>query len=68
MISNRLNSCSSFRDGRCQHRLMMEKLYLIPQILSVSVLQKHGNVCLQCGEYTNWLGEIPLENLKASSF
>ena len=68
MISDRLDSCSLFRDGRCQHQLMMEKLYLIPQIFSVSILQKYGNTCSQCGEYTNGLGEIPSEEWKASSF
>jgi hypothetical protein len=68
MFSDRLESCALFRNARCRHQVMMEKLYLIPQILPVSILQEYDNTCSQCGEYADGLCEFPSEHLKASSF
>ena len=57
-MGDRTNSCALFRDGRCRHQLMMEKVYLIPQILGASIFQKYEAMCCQCGEYKNGVGKI----------
>ena len=51
MVSHRLNSCSSFRVGRCLHQRAMERLYLIPQILEAETRATYELTCLTCREY-----------------
>jgi len=58
-MSDRLNSCLLFRDGRCRHQPMMEKLYLIPQLLGVSIRRKCETTCRQCREYRNGAAQMP---------
>jgi len=54
MVSHRLNSCWSFRAGRCPHQRAMERLYLIPQILEGQTRATYELTCLSCRGYTRW--------------
>jgi hypothetical protein len=64
VMSDRPNSYALFRDGNCQHQLMMEKLYLIPQIVGSSIRRKHETTCWQCREYRNEADQIPRDPLE----
>ncbi|HYR02310.1 MAG TPA: hypothetical protein VES58_03125 [Syntrophobacteria bacterium] len=54
MVNNRVDSCSSFRDGTCRHRRCMERLYLIPQILNARTRARYARTCSRCGCYMEW--------------
>ncbi|HVO85277.1 MAG TPA: hypothetical protein VMU60_12705 [Syntrophobacteria bacterium] len=54
MTTNRINSCSSFRDGTCRHRRSMERLYLIPQLLKPRTRARYERTCSRCGCYVEW--------------
>jgi hypothetical protein len=43
-----ISSCRGFRKGRCPHQKVMERAYLIPQLLAPDTLQEYKNICLHC--------------------
>jgi hypothetical protein len=43
-----ISSCRGFRKGKCPHRKVMERAYLIPQLLAPDTLQEYKNICLHC--------------------
>jgi len=49
-IVDRINSCQSFGEGHCRHQALMERLYLIYQILETEQLMRAKALCNQCGE------------------
>lgn len=51
MIDQRINSCLTFYQRKCPHLIMMEKLYLFPQILNVTDIELAEGNCLDCKKY-----------------
>ena len=45
-----ISSCRGFRKGRCPHQEIMERAYLIPQLLAPDMLKECRNICLHCME------------------
>lgn len=43
-----INSCRGFRKGKCPHQEIMERAYLIPQLLTPDTLQEYKSICLHC--------------------
>ena len=43
-----ISSCRCFRKGKCPHQELMERAYLIPQLLAPDTIQECRNICLQC--------------------
>lgn len=43
-----ISSCRDFRKGKCPHQKVMERAYLIPQLLAPDTLQEYKNICLHC--------------------
>jgi hypothetical protein len=43
-----ISSCRGFREGKCPHKEVMERAYLIPQLLAPDTLQDYKNICLHC--------------------
>ena len=43
-----ISSCHDFRKGKCLHQEVMERAYLIPQLLAPDTLQEYRNICLHC--------------------
>ena len=51
MIDKRINSCLTFYQRKCPHLIMMEKLYLFPQILNLTDIELAEGNCLDCKKY-----------------
>ena len=51
MIDQRINSCLTFYQRKCPHLIMMEKLYLFPQILNAIDIELAESNCLDCEKY-----------------
>jgi hypothetical protein len=47
-IQDRINSCELFREGKCPHQSIMERVYLIPQILDPEELRRLERLCCAC--------------------
>ena len=47
-LQERINSCQSFATGKCPNQRLMEKAYLIPQLLDPKELRACENLCT-CG-------------------
>ena len=61
MIENRLNSCLLFNEGKCPHELIMQRVYLIPQLLDVVEANEYRITCIECKHFVNryiHLGEM----------
>ena len=55
LIEHRLNSCELFNGERCPHQVIMERLYLIPQLLDVVETAEYENACFRCKQFVNRL-------------
>jgi len=49
-IVDRINSCRAFAGGYCPHQGLMERLYLIYQILDTGQRLEAEALCRHCGE------------------
>jgi hypothetical protein len=43
--------CPYLSEGRCSHSLVIERAYLIPQLLDTSELLNAKRTCEECGHY-----------------
>ena len=53
-IERKITLCSVFADRKCPHRLLLERLYLFPQILTPEQLEDSENLCCACTEYSHF--------------
>jgi hypothetical protein len=44
----RITSCHSFRECNCPHQKVMERVYLIPQLIDPEELNEYQRQCLTC--------------------
>ncbi len=51
MSKDRWNKCPYFAEGQCPHGQIIDRAYLIPQLLEASELEKAVRVCGECGQY-----------------
>jgi len=52
-IVDRIDSCQSFAEGYCPHQALMERLYLIYQVLRNQELLRSEVRCRRCREWSN---------------
>lgn len=64
-IQERINSCKLFREGKCPYQPMMEKVYLISQVLDPEELRRCEGRCCACGRYAR---SSESDDLGSSSF
>jgi hypothetical protein len=57
-IVDRINSCRVFAGGYCPHQALMERLYLICQILETKELLRAKALCCHCGECSSRLSLV----------
>ena len=48
MLEHRINSCHFFREQQCPNQLMMERAYLVPQLLDSEQFQECLKLHLSC--------------------
>jgi len=53
-IEEKLMSCLLFADRKCPHQLLMERLYLVPQILTPEQFEEYENLCCPCTENSHF--------------
>ena len=51
MAHSLISSCRGFREGKCPHKEVMERAYLIPQLLASDTLREYRNICLHCIQF-----------------
>lgn len=51
LITHRINSCLVFAEGRCPHQLIMERVYIVPQLIASEKLREFQRKCLDCSYY-----------------
>ena len=51
MTFDRFHTCHHFGQEKCPYRTEMEKIYLIPQLLSVVEAKEYEDACLSCRHY-----------------
>jgi hypothetical protein len=64
LIENRLNSCLLFNEMKCPHELIMQRVYLVPQLLDVLEAKQYKTTCLKCRQFVN--RDIHLSETKES--
>jgi hypothetical protein len=47
-VQDRINSCNLFREGKCPHQPIMERVYLFPQALDPEELRRLERLCCAC--------------------
>jgi hypothetical protein len=47
-VQERLSSCPSFGAGDCPHQLLLERAYLIPQLMKPEELKMCERLILEC--------------------
>jgi hypothetical protein len=52
-IVDRIDSCQSFAEGYYPHQALMERLYLIYQVLRSQELLRSEVLCRRCREWPN---------------
>lgn len=48
MMFQRVTSCHTFREGNCPYQKVMERVYLIPQLINPEELNEYQRQCLTC--------------------
>lgn len=52
MIEAQIDSCPLFAEGKCPNQLLMERIYLFPQILTPEQLEEYENLCCLCTKHS----------------
>ena len=68
-IVDRINSCRLFAGGYCPHQALMERLYLIYQIVETKQLLRAKALCRHCGECSSRVSLVsaPADRLGCST-
>lgn len=53
VIENRLNSCELFSEGKCPYELIMQRVYLFPQLLDAVEAKEYKMTCHKCRQFVN---------------
>jgi hypothetical protein len=51
LISHRINSCLVFAEGKCPHKLTMERVYIISHLMDPDKLGRARSKCFRCKLY-----------------
>jgi len=54
MLEDRINSCPFLAEGKCPDQLLMERIYLVPQIFTPEQLEECENLCCHCIERSHF--------------
>jgi hypothetical protein len=68
-LHERINSCPSFGAGKCPHQPLMERAYLIPQLMKPEDLETCERLLCtcDCGVTSRRAVALPFEGLERSA-
>jgi hypothetical protein len=57
-LQERISSCPSFSAGKCPHQRLMERAYLIPQLMKPQELERCERLLRACGRESGSPGGV----------